>query len=864
MQLIPLVLFLAGAGGTYTAQAVQVHQIAALTDFLALAKARDQGLRDIEWSFRIITNYREGGERCTSYGTLVFSGFNRRLELTNVGTEVCRVSTWDGTEFSVLTRPVAGGKADKPGSQVVLETGASPGDAFNALAYPQCFGLTYAGNPIADFLSSSHIKALVIGRVHVAEHDCLDLLALDCSVGEIERPVARFALDDRDTLLSLRTSTLKPEKDVRELPRRGEAITAIGDSITVGATSFVPSVLWEVIKLQKVGDNALPSEGRLVIKALRDSNTSDYTRVEITPKLLVLEKDRPDFHQSPARGQMIRDLATGLTRKEKGDSEEGVTRGALRKTELQIYEALHKDNLPPHGTNSDDEYVNVQCGQSAVYLMLRAWGIEVTIDDIMTSKSLEPSADGQLSMQLIADYLISRRLDVNAVNFSSIAALGQVDGVFLVHMNSPRAQHGHFSVAIRQERSLRLFDPAMGARTIDDEDFSALFPNGLNALVVGTPRQVRSVSFTLGTIIALGIGAALLVVGFLLRRKNAARLRGAIILALAVVGTSCGTDDHRVIAAPSSPLYFVGMSGSANMGTKRVGEEATHDFKLRNGSSSPVAITDIRRSCGCAQASISQNELLPGEECTVHVAIKLDGPPIHKSATVFLLEGSRTLAVMSVEATIDQQEELRFSPSSLELAVVHGSFALKDLKVLQSNHGNSGSDITFDDVPAWLSLDVIEKKEWPDKGIVRAEYSLRLTVHESLRVGMSEAHITVRSCDSSLSDTLYVKVACHGPRVSCKTESVFLGTVGREGFHKDIELDTITLPGTALTAHLESRHMSAAIVEEAGKTSVRLECKWSDSVANTVIRDVLEIRDDNGCVQLRIPIAGRVGSGNGE
>jgi hypothetical protein len=86
-----------------------------------------------------------------------------------------------------------------------------------------------------------------------------------------------------------------------------------------------------------------------------------------------------------------------------------------------------------------------------------------------------------------------------------------------------------------------------------------------------------------------------------------------------------------------------------------------HNFTIQNKGTAPLTITEVKTSCGCTAARPEKNELAPGEETVVEVALSLKGRVGTQKKTVTLISNDpktpkyvltlqgKALAVIKVE-----------------------------------------------------------------------------------------------------------------------------------------------------------------------------------------------------------------------
>lgn len=136
-----------------------------------------------------------------------------------------------------------------------------------------------------------------------------------------------------------------------------------------------------------------------------------------------------------------------------------------------------------------------------------------------------------------------------------------------------------------------------------------------------------------------------------------------IILLTILCMVSCSTEETAV---PD-----VGMSQSFNFGVidQQQAEALKHTFVLTNQSDTPIHILDVIQSCGCTEASVSNDTIQPGDECELDVVVDWsDKPPGNQSARIVVKLDGLDSVVLSVQGLIKLDYAL--SPNSINFGRV--------------------------------------------------------------------------------------------------------------------------------------------------------------------------------------------------
>lgn len=104
-----------------------------------------------------------------------------------------------------------------------------------------------------------------------------------------------------------------------------------------------------------------------------------------------------------------------------------------------------------------------------------------------------------------------------------------------------------------------------------------------------------------------GLCAIVLVAGMRLRDRSTR------------VATSTTTEGHTVSAVANTSPHPTDFS--YDFGIVRRGDRLTHTFRIPNTTSTDWQIGDIRSSCGCTVAMVERQQVAPGEDLTVTVAL---------------------------------------------------------------------------------------------------------------------------------------------------------------------------------------------------------------------------------------------------
>lgn len=138
-------------------------------------------------------------------------------------------------------------------------------------------------------------------------------------------------------------------------------------------------------------------------------------------------------------------------------------------------------------------------------------------------------------------------------------------------------------------------------------------------------------------------------------------------------------------------------------GLGQAGETYSHRFVLRNDTNRPVEVAEIERSCGCAEATIDERVLLPGERAVLEVTLDTTGRSGPVEARVVLLDPQYgELGSVVLSAIIEEAPTMFVSPASVLLPPpgISGEETAETQVVVQRQVGYSASAPTWVDARA--------------------------------------------------------------------------------------------------------------------------------------------------------------------
>jgi hypothetical protein len=421
---------------------------AALELALPLLSARDDALARITLSFSVARTLR-GDTLATPWldGRLWRYNSKCRLELTDHASHHDQIMTWDGRLFIRATTP------HSPTAEPVVDQQLSPEGAFTNGAYPLSFGLELLGRPIAQLLTRDYCP-VVLGRQQLGDRSCLEVLLLYSETTRI--PVARLLLDDHQTLLVWLTETL--------------AIAAESDSshaLQFEQKSYDAMLRWTLLEATERDGVWLPLRGTQEAPGFPQARqvSNHMTIEEPSIQLGHACEDSVSFRHEIPIGTHVRDLDTGRIDLHGTQNHEGLT---LQRLESLVAAMAASDGVPPSVEYPDDGWLDMSCGNVAVYMYSRLLGCDIDIDAVMSR--LNAGEGTSLSLLQLRTAITELVSPVQCVRLDA-GLLSRLQGHYIiVRLPQDRSANGaHFVVARPVAEGLRIVDPHEGLLTVRAE-----------------------------------------------------------------------------------------------------------------------------------------------------------------------------------------------------------------------------------------------------------------------------------------------------------------------------------------------------------------------------------------------------------
>lgn len=205
----------------------------------------------------------------------------------------------------------------------------------------------------------------------------------------------------------------------------------------------------------------------------------------------------------------------------------------------------------------------------------------------------------------------------------------------------------------------------------------------------------------------------------------------------------------KIILSVLSIVVFVGFLNAQQKNATISFEKEIHDFgKIKedggkveykfiytNTGSTPLIITNVKASCGCTSPTWTEKPVMPGQKGFVSAVFDPRNRPGNFNKSIFVESNSEngrkvlriTGEVLAREKTVQdfypkKIGDLRLESNHFAFVKVYSNQIKKDtFKII--NESDSKLEVTFENLPDYLSLSVVPKVLKPgQKGIVVGEY----------------------------------------------------------------------------------------------------------------------------------------------
>jgi hypothetical protein len=236
-------------------------------------------------------------------------------------------------------------------------------------------------------------------------------------------------------------------------------------------------------------------------------------------------------------------------------------------------------------------------------------------------------------------------------------------------------------------------------------------------------------------------------------------------------------------AAPWAQKLFFGVA-SHDFGTVPYGAQLKHRFKMKNIYDVPLAITNIRASCGCLTYTLSHpvgTALKPNEEGWVDInmnARKFRGP---KAVTLYVTVGGGQFgSTAAIVVTANAREDVMFNPGEVDFGIVR-----------QGQSITQTADVEYTGNLDWRIVQIVKNADAPftvepselyrrTEGVIRrvnkVGYRIAITLKPSAPPGPFRQELTLKTNDFNAPLVLVVEGNIQAS-LSVAPRVVNLGTV---------------------------------------------------------------------------------------
>ncbi len=820
-----------------------------LAPMLAALAARDERLRHVSWSFRVEPRFvREGVPAMLCEGRLEHSGHRRRLELKwHEGHRDERL-TWDGSRCAGAIRDW-----DDSG-QCRFEIGSDPGARFRAAFFPNDVGTHANGQPLGDDLRSA-VRAWDGGRI---EHEGASLRVVftgnwfPAADGTVTpRPQRRHLIDDRKTLLAMRSEVLTPA-DSGEAIATAPAVELRGELFRVLYVTAVREVgrvedvhFATVVDIDYPGD---PPEDRFPLRITIDPAASSLAEPTDPARFELRNDDRYPVH----------DLDTGVIQKRDAP---GAMAGQVDRMARDLAAELGRpvpDGMAPDAT----QWRTPSCGALAAYLLLRLEGGAAELDAVIDAIGAEGATTS------VAE--IAACLERGGVAVQALAAdwrgLARLAGPFIVHLQREEdGTEGHFTLATLRDGRLRLHDPR--ATFAADEGWFETVAGGEVAVIVPRRAIPAEAEGGRGEIVILAIAGGLCLAASLLAGRRRPR-----VPASAAVATRRGSATAAMVwlaIAPScaespsvapSPLVVVG-AASVDAGSVDPRSPLLQVFRLRNTTAQPIALDAMAKSCGCTDVVVEPSIVPPFGEAQARVTVDMSGQ-WRRDVTVRLASSARADVAplqLRVRATSRVANELVVRPRVLDFGeLTVGSGAVREFEAT-SRGAVASTAARLVEAPSWVEVVIGEPRDAGRDARGACVRTWRVQVHIIAGFAIEprrDGQLVVTLADGSAARVALTTAMATVGDFRARPARLFATALGEARLSRSIALERVGASRAALAgARCDIAGVTVALAAEPA-TSLAVEVDPTRLPADPIVNGTIRVDWTGGATDgLDIPLA---------
>jgi hypothetical protein len=172
----------------------------------------------------------------------------------------------------------------------------------------------------------------------------------------------------------------------------------------------------------------------------------------------------------------------------------------------------------------------------------------------------------------------------------------------------------------------------------------------------------------------------------------------------------------------------------------------THQFKLTNDRQQPLHVASLRTSCGCAIATVGQDELAPGQATVLQVTVDTRKYGGYRQFTVHVLFDRPALEEVRITVSATSREDISLTPGQLEFGRVRRGVEAKASVQIQY-HGVGEWKITgVENENGYLKPELTQGTN----GIGQPTYQLTVTLRPDIPAGAWHSDLWLKTTDATV------------------------------------------------------------------------------------------------------------------
>jgi hypothetical protein len=304
-------------------------------------------------------------------------------------------------------------------------------------------------------------------------------------------------------------------------------------------------------------------------------------------------------------------------------------------------------------------------------------------------------------------------------------------------------------------------------------------------------------------------------------------------------------------AAPRLQL----LEDAYNFGVVNQGEVVKKEFVLKNTGDQSLRIDRIVPACGCTVSTLEKNELAPGDQTSIQVALDTSGFSGAKIKTVRIYSNDPDQITKLISLRGDIQPEVIVDPPRLNFGQIvndnkasSGDSQTINIKIRGDSNASLGKVLTRS---RWLKVNVTKDTE--------KEKVIEVKLDSNVKVGEFRDRIVVEVKNSKQSTVNVPVYASIVPTIQIKPSIISFGIVqGKEPLTREVRvgsrgkskitIDTVKLDHPALTANI--------VKADNTKGDAKIKITIDPSMVKKDLKSVVKVEiTEQGGVQSEVPIA---------